>query len=178
MMRRGWLAAWLLLSGHGLAWAAGNPEFTDDTPRPGGWAPPDAMVSADEPPSAVAVAAYLVDVLTPHAQARRMPMGYAMLDKGSRVTHTVEVALTSHQCWKIKDGYQCRSTVRTTTTPANGRARSTMLDVSNDYQWRAGRLFSARLEAMRPQLVARDDAGPGPEGSRSPSSSLPSGASR
>ena len=160
MMRREWLAAWLLLSGHGMACAAGSPALTDDAPRPGGGTPPVALANADEPPSALAVAAYLVDVLTPSEFARRTPTGYALLDKGSRVTHTVDVVLTSHQCWKIKDGYQCRSTVRATTTLPNGRARSTLLEVGNDYQWRGGRLFSARLEAMRPQTPARDDSAP------------------
>lgn len=124
----------------------------DGVRRPLGDPPPAAAGQADEPPSALAVAGYLAEVLTPSQQARRTPTGYAMLDKGNRITHTIDVALTSHQCWKIKDGYQCRSTVRTTTTlPASGRTRSSMLEVSNDYQWRGGRLFSARLESMRPQ---------------------------
>lgn len=135
----------------------------DEAWHPGGDVPPASAANLDEPPSALAVAAYLAEVLIPGQQARRTPTGYAMLDKGSRVTHSVDVALTSHQCWKIKDGYQCRSKVRTTTTttPANGRLRSTLVEIDNDYQWRGGRLFSARLEAMRPQTLARDDTAPG-----------------
>lgn len=120
----------------------------------------------DEPPSALAVAAYLAEVLTPGQQTRRTPTGYTLLDKGSRITHAVDIALTSHQCWKIKDGYQCSSTVRTTTTPAKGRPRSSLVEISNDYQWRGGRLFSTRLEAMRPQAPGRDEAAPDVEPNR------------
>lgn len=136
------------------AFASGAPGFGDDAPRAG--LDPAAMPAgmADEPPGAEAVAAYIADVLTPEGHARRTPTGYAMLDAGSRVLHTVDVALTSHQCWKIKDGYQCRSTVRTTMTPASGRPHITRVEISNDYQWRGGRLFSARLEAMRQQALA------------------------
>src|SRR6218665_2933794 len=165
MMFREVLAGLVLVGAQGWACANGNPVPGDGTSRTSVDSPFDASAMQatvpDEPPSAQAVAAYLTDVLTPGSRARRTPTGYAMLDTGSRITHTVEVALTSHQCWKIKDGYQCRSTVRTTTTPANGRVHTTRVEVSNDYQWRAGRLFSARLEAMRQQTQAQqvsDDA--------------------
>ncbi|HIV72438.1 MAG TPA: hypothetical protein H9903_16000 [Candidatus Aquabacterium excrementipullorum] len=160
MVRREVLLGWMLVWGHGMACANGNPAFLEGASRAGADLPPYPAATQDEPPSALAVAAYLTDVLTPGSRARRTPTGYTLLDGSSRVTHAVDVALTSHQCWKIKDGYQCRSTVRTTTTPASGRAHTILVEISNDYQWRLGRLFSARLEAMRQQTLAqaaRDD---------------------
>lgn len=152
-----------LVWGHGLACANGSVAPTDADPRGGGNVPTLPITVQDEPPSPRAVVIYLAEVLTPGHRARRLPSGYAVLDASGRVIHTTEFALTSHQCWKIKDGYQCRSTVRTTTTSAQGRARSSALEVTNDYQWRGGRLFSARFEGMRPQTLAQasDDAAGG-----------------
>lgn len=146
-MRREVLAALVLAWGHGLVCATGTPAVPDAAASP--------AFSVDEPPDAQAVAAYLADVLMPAQGARRTPSGYALVDQEGRVSRSIDVAVARHQCWKIKDGYQCQSTVRNTTTPTGGRPRTAMLEITNDYQWRDGRLFSVRLEAARPQAVAR-----------------------
>lgn len=150
MIHRDVLAAMALVMGHGLALANGAPGLPAAPPPVVDAAAPAAGFTPDDPPDARAVAAYLADVLMPGQRAQRTPTGYAVLDPAGRVTRTVDLALTRHQCWKIKDGYQCLSTVRSTTTPTGGRARSATLEIGNDYQWRDGRLFSARLEAARP----------------------------
>lgn len=137
MVRRGMLAVCVLVGAQGLACAASDPAL--------------AGAGVDEPPQAQAVASYLADVLMPAQGARRTPTGYAVLDLSGAVARTIDLSLTRHQCWKIKDGYQCQSTVRTTTKAAGGRARAALLEIDNDYQWREGRLFSARLEAARPR---------------------------
>jgi hypothetical protein len=147
MVRLEMLAACVLLGAHAWACASSDPAA----------APPEAQArpsviaftGADEPPTPQAVASYLADVLMPAQGARRTPTGYALLDVSGGVARTIDLTLTQHQCWKIKDGYQCQSTVRTTTKATGGRARAALLQIDNDYQWREGRLFSARLEAAR-----------------------------
>ena len=147
MVRLELLAACVLVGVQAWACAASEPAVASSETR----ARPSvvALTGSDEPPEPQAVASYLADVLMPAQGARRTPTGYALLDVSGGVARTIDLTLTQHQCWKIKDGYQCQSTVRTTTQAKGGRARAALLQIDNDYQWRQGRLFSARLEAAR-----------------------------
>ena len=147
MVRLEMLAACALLGAHAWACAASDPvgALPDAQPRIAAV----TYTGVDEPPEPQAVASYLAEVLMPAHGARRTPTGYALLDRSGGVARTIDLSLTRHQCWKIKDGYQCQSTVRTTTQAPGGRARAALLEIDNDYQWREGRLFSARLEAAR-----------------------------
>lgn len=147
MVRLEMLVASVLLGAHAWACASSDPVAAPSEAQ--ARATVVVFAGADEPPAPQTVASYLADVLMPSQRARRTPTGYALLDAAGGVARTIDLALTRHQCWKIKDGYQCQSTVRTITKAAGGRARAALLEIDNDYQWREGRLFSARLEAAR-----------------------------